>query len=128
MKSAENEHKCFSTFFAFVARYGGSSGGAADDRYPPERGSYGSERQERGGYDSSSSGAYGSSDRGYGAPDRYGPPPERGYGPPPDRGYGPPPDRSRAVGYGAPADRPYSSGSYSGGGRFNPINDLIKLF
>ena len=101
-----------------IARYGGTAGGASDDRYPPERGSYSSERQERGGYDSvSSGGGYGSSDRGYGAPDRY--------GPPPDRGYGPPPDRSRAAGYGAPSERPYSSGSYSAGGRLNTGGLLI---
>lgn len=114
--------ECFSFSEFSVVRYGSSSGSANDDRYPPERGSYGSERQERGGYDSSnSSGGYGSSERGYGAPDR-------GYGPPPDRGYGPPPERSRAAGYGPPADRPYSSGSYSSGGKLNTSSPWLLSF
>ena len=98
--------------FCEIVRYGGSSAGASSvDRYAQERGSYASDRQDRGGYESGSSSGYGGSDRGYGAPDR-------GYGPPPDRGYGPPPERSRA-GYGPPSDRPYSAGSYSSGGLLN---------
>ena len=101
-----------SSFFCEIVRYGGSSAGASSvDRYAQERGSYASDRQDRGGYESGSSSGYGGSDRGYGAPDR-------GYGPPPDRGYGPPPERSRA-GYGPPSDRPYSAGSYSSGGLLN---------